>query len=67
MTARTSIARLIEERWTRLAERIFGDAGEANGETARGEFTSAFISDKSLADYLSRENARRNARRPPAP
>jgi hypothetical protein len=51
----------------RLADRVFGDTGEAAGETARGEFTSAFISEKSLADYLAREDVRRNARRPPAP
>jgi hypothetical protein len=67
MTDRPSILRVIEERWMRLADRVFGDTGEAAGETARGEFTSAFISEKSLADYLAREDVRRNARRPPAP
>lgn len=49
--------------WNNLAERIFGDAAE---DTARGEFTGAFISDRNLADYVARENARRNALRRPA-
>lgn len=64
MDTGTSITRRLQEHWTRLAERVFGDAGE---ETARGEFTSAFISETSLADYRAREDRRRHAHRPPAP
>ena len=62
-----SIARQLQERWTRLANKMFGDAAGSEHETSRGEFTSAFISDKSLEEYRTRENARRNASRPPAP
>jgi hypothetical protein len=48
--------------WSNLAERIYGETAE---DTARGEFTSAFIGERNLADYMARENARRNALRPP--
>ena len=62
-----SIARRLQQRWTRLAERLFGEAAGTETETSRGEFTSAFMSDRNLADYVARENARRNALRPPGP
>ena len=61
-----SIAHRLQERWTRLAEKLFGDAAGSETETSRGEFTSAFMNDGNLASYVARENARRNARRPPA-
>lgn len=63
MNTGTSLARRLQEGWTRLADRVFGETSDA--ETARGEFTSAFISDKSLADYRASEDQRRNAYRRP--
>jgi hypothetical protein len=63
----TSIARRLQQGWTRLADRVFGETAGSEHETSRGEFTSAFISDKSLADYRQREDQRRNAFRSPAP
>jgi len=59
MDTATLLARRLQQSWTRLADRVFGETSDA--ETARGEFTSAFISDKSLAEYRAREDRRRNA------
>ena len=64
MDTGSSLSSRLSACWSRLAERMFGDAAE---DTARGEFTSAFINDRNLADYVARENARRNALRRPAP
>jgi hypothetical protein len=63
----TSIRRRLQRGWTRFADRIFGETAGTEHETSRGEFTSAFISDKSLAEYRLREDRRRNAFRAPAP
>jgi hypothetical protein len=63
MDTASSLSSRLRACWSNLAERMFGDAAE---DTARGEITSAFISERNLADYVARENARRNARRPPA-
>ncbi len=60
-----SIARRLQERWMRLVEKLISNTAGTEGETARGEFTSAFIGEKHLADYRAREDAKRNAFRPP--
>lgn len=65
MPPEASLARRLGAHVRRLADRLYGDAAGQDGETARGEFTSAFMSEKNLTDYMARENARRNAQRPP--
>lgn len=65
MPAEPSLARRLGAHVQRLADRLFGDAAGRDGETAGGEFTSAFISEKSLAAYLAREDGRRKTRRAP--
>jgi hypothetical protein len=58
------ISRRLQDGWTRLADRVFGETPGTEHETSRGEFTSAFSSDKSLAEYRAREDQLRNASRP---
>jgi hypothetical protein len=52
-----SIAHRLQARWARLAERLFGDAAGSEDETARGEFTSAFISQRKPASAPARQTA----------
>jgi hypothetical protein len=66
MVIGNAISRRLQDGWTRLADRVFGETAGNERETARGEFTSAFISDRSLAEYRAREDQRRNASRSPA-
>lgn len=49
----------IQRSWTRLAESAFGDgAPSARDEMSRGEFTSAFISERDLSFPAPRERPR---------
>jgi hypothetical protein len=65
MAPEPSLAHRLGAHVQRLADRLFGDAAGRDGETAGGEFTSAFISEKSLVADLARQDGRRKVRRSP--
>lgn len=51
----------LQESWARLVERLFGEAAAdaARDEMARGEFTSAFVTDTGRANPRPGEERRR--------